>query len=1375
MQVHLFEQYICVAKRNRHSSSELVEDLFEDLRDGVLLCHLIEVLTGEALPVNKAKESKRVHHISNLTTALAALRRRGLDLVNNNPADIANGNPRIICGLIWQMILHFQIETNVQLLKEWGFELELANSPSTSRIGNGNSPFGKLPYQLRVGHLKAPVDRVILRWVNAQLARPYNIKLTDMDKSWRDGVAFNALIHRVRPELVDMDIVYRSTPKANLQQAFRLAKEHLHIRPLLDVEDMLCDKSDKRSVITYVSQFIRTLKHLRPIATYPVIDDHSLITWMEDTLSILRSSVSTSLYDQYQRYLSLRKQYFEHRSAYYSLREHASTLPEGEWNQIETSWKRIGEQLEDWSHSLECELPEKLSELAQWLSTAEQMIQNPVDVRMDDVQLSLSNINESISHHKIHFSEFPYRSERFQSIYLSRRVDEREVAVELLEPLKIRFNALAAAAPCRLQYLYRMQAHYQLLSNADTLNQKMERWKSSDSAAAIQKSMKEYKMEADSAPAKKFKRLLTHLKEVYSEASLKETDYVIKQCEDASLETVEKFQHLKSHLDELFKFWRDFENTTAKIEERIARLERDKHSLIGEDDKELLVHCERIRDGIARFANNQVQQVVSSRLSELKKRFNTVKLKIPVKVGIHLQENALSEKLLRTKVTLSGRENVATSTLDAQGLGQSRLQKWLIMARQQMSTVVIDLNSLEQAINQVVNCLREVQEVENERMALLKTRSTNSDQSAGEYRKLRSDLQILLQRMKNVRPLFLSFEKNYKNLLHWLNNQEDEKENEESEKSDMISHMAFLLETLSRNEYREWIDCDCLQHRLDELKYRMKERKKQLVEAVESAEIATRTAALTKKKKLLEQSVESWADIKTWVDNITEIDSHLEFIFSTANSTSIPVSDEFNSEKKRLQKEWQQKTEAIAELQMIHDAIEILRNKLVENPRLSELIFLNAEINNLSRQCMNVVDPSVTGLRNCYLKEIEEELRTAITESFSRAEQRVIELSAVGETDVRLAVDILQDYEQEAQGILSDDPRLVGLVVAIKEAQKTLQAKMDLFTGLQHFYDSLDAIKQENEQWNSITSQQIEGVSVRLEELLKLIENECAPEANALCSQFESIQSSFFQLEFDRIKEKLRILVLQLDRLVDFMAKRKILLLKFKEFQKFVQDAEDTLLRTMHDASIGVEVDMHRITNEMSAMFDKLDNLGKELTACQLDAKITIADISVVDAINRIKNISLDASSTDESMGFSKRFQEFFDVSSQLEGAFCTDIYTCEHLDGVENGKKEAELMVRLETIADDLIAQEKSKANDILSKLKRIMDKRQEVRRVTVEDCVERWLILLTQKEDELETVIERDINDQNMDAFQIDEVTKWIPWKKELDQACRLFILSW
>uniref|UniRef100_A0A915Q614 Calponin-homology (CH) domain-containing protein n=1 Tax=Setaria digitata TaxID=48799 RepID=A0A915Q614_9BILA len=990
-----------------HSSSGLVEDLFEDLRDGVLLCHLIEVLTGEALPVNKAKESKRVHHISNLTTALAALRRRGLDLVNNNPADIANGNPRIICGLIWQMILHFQIETNVQLLKEWGFELELANSPSTSRISNGNSPFNRLPHQLRIGRLKAPVDRVVLRWVNAQLSRSYNINLTDMDKSWRDGIAFNALIHRIRPELIDMDIVRQNTPKKNLEQAFRLAKEHLHIRPLLDVEDMLCDKSDKRSVITYVSQFIRTLKHLRPITTTPLIDDHALIGWMENTLCILNSAPSAPLYDQYQTYLLLRKQYFEHRHAYYSLREHSTTLPEGEWNRIETSWKRIGDLLAEWSRSLEGELPEQLSELAQWLCTAEQIIQNPVDIQVDDAQLSLSNINESINHHKIHFSELPYRSERFQSIYLSQRVDEREVAMELLEPLKIRFSTLAAAAPRRLQYLHRMQTHYQLLSDAEALNQKMERWKSGDSAPVVLKSIKEYKMEAESAPAKKFKRLLIHLKEVYSEAPDEETDYVVKQCEEISSESVEKFQQLKSHLDELFKLWREFENTATKIEERITRSEREKRNLFDGNNKELLRHCEKIRDGIGRLANDQALQVANNRLVELKRRINTLNRKTLTKESSPLQGIGSAAKLGGTKVMLPTRESSIVTASDTQDSEHSRLQKWLLMARQQLSTVVTDRNSLEQAIKEVVDCLREVQAVENERIALLKMRSVNSEQYIGEYRKLRSDLQTLLQHMRNVQPLFLSFDKNYNNLIIWLNNQSAE--NEINEKYDMINHMAFLLETLSRNEYEGWINCDCLRRRLDELKCKVEEREKLFAEkATESSGAVARSALLSEKKKLLEQNLESWEDVRIWFDNVTKINTELEVISSTDDTVCITVSEELKNEEEKLEEKWYQKKEIISELQTIGDRIGVLRNKLTKNVRLLELVQLNAELDSLDEQCMNITDSSLIVLRDGYRKEIEEELRTSITESFSRAEQRITELSMVNETDVRLAVNILQ-------------------------------------------------------------------------------------------------------------------------------------------------------------------------------------------------------------------------------------------------------------------------------------------------------------------------------------------------------------------------------
>uniref|UniRef100_A0A914NN19 Calponin-homology (CH) domain-containing protein n=1 Tax=Meloidogyne incognita TaxID=6306 RepID=A0A914NN19_MELIC len=116
-----------------HSSSSQTQNLIEDMKDGILLCHLLEVLTGDVLPVttssggneessnnvvvNKSSSSnlktiktlKRAYKLNNLNTALKCLRAKGIKLINNNVVDLADGNPRIWLGLIWQLILHFQV------------------------------------------------------------------------------------------------------------------------------------------------------------------------------------------------------------------------------------------------------------------------------------------------------------------------------------------------------------------------------------------------------------------------------------------------------------------------------------------------------------------------------------------------------------------------------------------------------------------------------------------------------------------------------------------------------------------------------------------------------------------------------------------------------------------------------------------------------------------------------------------------------------------------------------------------------------------------------------------------------------------------------------------------------------------------------------------------------------------------------------------------------------------------------------------------------------------------------------------------------------------------------------------------------------------
>ena len=49
-------------------------------------------------------------------------------------------------------------------------------------------------------------------------------------------MAFNAIIHNIRPELVDMKQVPKNTNRTNLEHAFNTAETHLGIARLLDPE-----------------------------------------------------------------------------------------------------------------------------------------------------------------------------------------------------------------------------------------------------------------------------------------------------------------------------------------------------------------------------------------------------------------------------------------------------------------------------------------------------------------------------------------------------------------------------------------------------------------------------------------------------------------------------------------------------------------------------------------------------------------------------------------------------------------------------------------------------------------------------------------------------------------------------------------------------------------------------------------------------------------------------------------------------------------------------------------------------------------------------------------------------------------------------------
>lgn len=63
-----------------------------------------------------------------------------------------------------------------------------------------------------------------------------SVSVTDFKASWRNGMAFLAVIHGLRPDLIDMKSVKHRSNRDNLKEAFRIAERELKIPKMLEPE-----------------------------------------------------------------------------------------------------------------------------------------------------------------------------------------------------------------------------------------------------------------------------------------------------------------------------------------------------------------------------------------------------------------------------------------------------------------------------------------------------------------------------------------------------------------------------------------------------------------------------------------------------------------------------------------------------------------------------------------------------------------------------------------------------------------------------------------------------------------------------------------------------------------------------------------------------------------------------------------------------------------------------------------------------------------------------------------------------------------------------------------------------------------------------------
>uniref|UniRef100_A0A7N5ZZD1 Actinin, alpha 4 n=1 Tax=Anabas testudineus TaxID=64144 RepID=A0A7N5ZZD1_ANATE len=194
-----------------------IENIEQDFRDGLKLMLLLEVISGERLP--KPERGKmRVHKINNVNKALDFIASKGVKLVSIGAEEIVDGNAKMTLGMIWTIILRFAIQ-------------DISVEETSAKEG-------------------------LLLWCQRKTAPYKNVNVQNFHISWKDGLAFNALIHRHRPDLIDYDSLRKDDPVTNLNNAFEVAEKHLDIPKMLDAEDIVgTARPDEKAIMTYVSSF----------------------------------------------------------------------------------------------------------------------------------------------------------------------------------------------------------------------------------------------------------------------------------------------------------------------------------------------------------------------------------------------------------------------------------------------------------------------------------------------------------------------------------------------------------------------------------------------------------------------------------------------------------------------------------------------------------------------------------------------------------------------------------------------------------------------------------------------------------------------------------------------------------------------------------------------------------------------------------------------------------------------------------------------------------------------------------------------------------------------------------------------------------------
>lgn len=144
----------------------------------------MEIIGGDKAKLPKpSKGNLRIHKVQNVNYALQFLESKGVKLVGIGAEEIVDENLKLILGMLWTTILRFDIED---------ISAEGANAKDA-----------------------------LLLWAKRKCQGYAGVDISNFHMSWKDGLAFCALIHKHHPELIDYDSLKKGDTMTNVTLAMK--------------------------------------------------------------------------------------------------------------------------------------------------------------------------------------------------------------------------------------------------------------------------------------------------------------------------------------------------------------------------------------------------------------------------------------------------------------------------------------------------------------------------------------------------------------------------------------------------------------------------------------------------------------------------------------------------------------------------------------------------------------------------------------------------------------------------------------------------------------------------------------------------------------------------------------------------------------------------------------------------------------------------------------------------------------------------------------------------------------------------------------------------------------------------------------------------